>query len=68
MSVTLEGHIAILHLIAFLPSPPQDKSKVMVQRRSLSTAGFPQAEGRLFLLNSMSRLRMDANNCLNLCM
>jgi len=35
MSVTPEGCIGILHLIAFLPSPPQDESKVVVQRRGV---------------------------------
>lgn len=67
MSLTPEGRIGILHLIAFLHSPPQDRSKVMVQRRrSLSTAGSPQAERRLFLFNSMGRLCMDVNSCLSL--
>lgn len=54
MSVTPEGCIGILHLIAFLCSPPEDESKVMVQRgRTLSTAGSPQAERRIFCLNSI---------------
>lgn len=52
--MTPEGCIGILHLIAFLPSPPEDESKVMVQRgRSLPTAGSPQAERRIFCFNSM---------------
>lgn len=57
MSGTLEGCIGILHLIAFLPSAPQEESKVMAQRRrSLSAAGSPQAERNLLPFNTVSRL------------
>lgn len=67
MSGTPEGRVGILHLIAFLPSPPQEESKVMVQRRRSSlAAGSPQAEGKLLPFNSVGRLCVDGNGFRNL--
>ncbi|KAM6052801.1 uncharacterized protein LJ206_016073 [Theristicus caerulescens] len=61
LCLLLRSGIAIQHVVVFTWSDAYvyicgaDKSKVMVQRRrSLSTAGSPQAERRLFLFNCMA--------------
>lgn len=67
MSGSPEGGFGILHLIAFLPSPPQEESKVVVQRRRSSwAAGSPQAERKLLPFNTVSRLCVDVNGFRNL--
>lgn len=67
MSDTPEGRIGILPLIAFLLSPPQEESKVMVQRRrSWLAADPPQAERKLLPFNSVGRLCVDVNGFRNL--
>lgn len=67
MSGTPEGCIGTLHLIVFLPSAPQEESKVTVQRRrSSSAAGSPQAERKLLPFSSVGRLSVDVNGFRNL--